>query len=75
MIHKEDKLIYIGESNEYFDTGDEVILMEDLSPAAIAGMKNTPEQILVSCMYYGGKVPSICGIKLVKLSELVKKED
>ena len=73
MFKKGDILIYTGESNEDFDTGQEVTLIEDLSEAAKAGMNNTPEQILISCMYFGGKRGGICGVKLIAMSELKLK--
>ena len=70
MFKKDDRLIYIGEDNDDMDNGQEVTLIEDLSEAAKAGMKNTPEQILLSCMYFGGKRGALAGIKLIPMSEL-----
>lgn len=70
MFKKDDILIYIGEDNEDMDNGHEVTLIEDLSEAAKAGMHNTPEQILLSCMYFGGKRGAISGVKLIPMSDL-----
>lgn len=72
-----DKLVYIGESNEDFDYGHELTLMEDLSEAAIAvleGRSNTPEEVKLQCMYFGGK-RGIAGGRLIPIVDLKLKED
>ncbi len=75
-MKKNDTLIYIGESNDILDNGQEVTLCEDLSEAAKAGMHNTPELILLPCVYISLKVgKGIGGVKLIPMTELKTKDD
>ncbi len=72
-MKKGDEYIYIGDDNEYFNNGQEVYLLEDLSEEAKAGMHNTPELIKVPCGYFGGNGPGIGGFELIKLTDLKPK--
>jgi hypothetical protein len=70
-MKKGDTLIYIGESDDSLENGQEVNLMEDLSDEAIAGMNNTPELIKVSCLFLNkNKNPEF---RLLTLSDLKTK--